>query len=120
MKTIKKILDFFKRLFKRKEVQFNENNEVTIKPQRPKLMTNRDKRNAWLSSKGYTPREVVKSTKEIVKHPSHFTGMVIGFARAKRKGAKIYDNGLKGIFKKLIRNKQGIPFYENKSKLNFI
>ncbi len=120
MKIIKAIIGFFKRLFSAKPKTETER-KSRVKKQTPSVrLTNKQKRDAWLSSTGYTPRQVRRSTKVQLPKISHYASMVLAYRRAKRKGiAKVYDNGETGLKKKLIRNKQGIPFFEIKKVVAF-
>ena len=81
-----------------------------------KTVITKSKRNAWLTSKGYTipPKKLPKKKHE--KQDSYYVRAVKAFISHRKTGKirEIYNNGLSGAAKKLIRNKYGIPFYELK------
>lgn len=66
------------------------------------VVTPRDKRNEYLSRRGYTPREVVRSEKKHSKQLSSYRSQILTFIKYKRKGMLELTGG---------KNKQGIPNY---------
>lgn len=89
--------------------------EIPVRQERRRYVSNKEKRNEWLSSKGYTPKEVVQIEKFKPTVLSRYATNVATFKRLKEK------NKIRIFFEKNIiidknkvrlqRNKQGIPIY---------
>ena len=108
MNLLKKIWNFIARLFKKRRSVFE------IKKNQRRNQTHKQLRSAWLKKHGYTFGGSKALKKQITKQPvkgnriSHYMQQLEAYIKAKRNTPfQTYRNENN----KIIRNRQGIPFY---------
>ncbi len=96
METLKRIINWIKSFFIKTKIKLKKQELIMN-------YTNKQLRDSWLQSTGYTVPRKIKSHSKRQNIMSEYVQQVKSFIKAKKeKGFYVYD----------IRNKYGIPFYE--------